>query len=417
MFIVVHTFIVMYSSLRFLLLAFPCKAQPSWNFRYNPADSSSWIPSAQQPHRSHDQWVVQGSGGGYGRTNQWANHHHATSGWVLQTPSSTNTQFSQHSHNLTPLDPSGSLRTHPYDDYVLQVPTTNAITDEAASMQAALRVQSDSSETSYPSAQPSQTPNGPQSDWVLQQPGADTLPNSNILGDTSGVFVDGPNTPAVVTAYRPVSNAPPNDEVPSEAGLLAQEQACAVGILGDGPGQTCQSGTSRSAGSSGPATPVPAEMEQIHPEPNRYAFIGREFVMINNGTADADEASDEIGDVPSSVTTSLPTQGLAHEIAEDLGLQQDIDPINNNNPSFEPRTDELKFKFPNCPMACEAAWLGDDWCDLDCNVAECGFDGGDCYDWCLPGCPADWLGDGECDEECNNDECENDGGDCDMGTD
>ena len=76
---------------------------------------------------------------------------------------------------------------------------------------------------------------------------------------------------------------------------------------------------------------------------------------------------------------------------------------------------------------CPASWLGDGVCDqydsTNCNVAECGYDNGDCAPKpptppspppsACP-CPISWLGDGECDASlgCNIADCTYDGGDC-----
>ena len=76
-----------------------------------------------------------------------------------------------------------------------------------------------------------------------------------------------------------------------------------------------------------------------------------------------------------------------------------------------------------CP--CPASWLGDGLCDatLGCDIADCDFDGGDCEatppsppGLGLCGCPIEWIGDGYCDDSgewnCNTLECTYDGGDC-----
>lgn len=84
---------------------------------------------------------------------------------------------------------------------------------------------------------------------------------------------------------------------------------------------------------------------------------------------------------------------------------------------------------------CDASWLGDGMCDKVCNVADCGFDGGDCSatsakftpqrttaistsflprttatEGCR--CSLSWIGDGTCDGYCNTKACNWDGGDC-----
>lgn len=108
-----------------------------------------------------------------------------------------------------------------------------------------------------------------------------------------------------------------------------------------------------------------------------------------------------------------------------------------------------------CAAGCPDGWLGDGYCDDDCNNSACSFDNGDCdggddsdddgycndncpnswvndgicdnycydsaCDWdgddcggagCADGCPDSWIGDGYCDSECDNSACGYDGGDC-----
>jgi hypothetical protein len=66
----------------------------------------------------------------------------------------------------------------------------------------------------------------------------------------------------------------------------------------------------------------------------------------------------------------------------------------------------------DCAPGCPDSWIGDWYCDPECNVEACDFDGGDC-DECAPGCPDSWIGDWYCDPECNVEACDFDGGDCD----
>jgi len=94
--------------------------------------------------------------------------------------------------------------------------------------------------------------------------------------------------------------------------------------------------------------------------------------------------------------------------------------------------------YDHCAWGCPARWIGDDYCDTRCNVAECNFDGGDCgrqgsgsdynspsgsdyynpsgSDYsrseCAMGCRPHWIGDRVCDTACNVPECNFDGGDC-----
>ncbi|MEC9465796.1 MAG: LNR domain-containing protein [Myxococcota bacterium] len=67
---------------------------------------------------------------------------------------------------------------------------------------------------------------------------------------------------------------------------------------------------------------------------------------------------------------------------------------------------------PGCD--CPASFIGDGFCDSDCNTAECNFDGGDCDEPadCAVGCTSTMLGDGTCDDACNVVSCSYDYGDC-----
>ncbi|CBZ51674.1 putative notch (DSL) domain-containing protein [Neospora caninum Liverpool] len=79
---------------------------------------------------------------------------------------------------------------------------------------------------------------------------------------------------------------------------------------------------------------------------------------------------------------------------------------------FYPPHDHLREHYPTCPAECLEDWVGDGWCDSECNVAECGYDGPDCQGWCGGECRPGWPGDGQCDLECYKEECDWDGGDC-----
>eukprot|EP00929_Paragymnodinium_shiwhaense_P073650 TRINITY_DN37610_c0_g1_i1.p1 TRINITY_DN37610_c0_g1~~TRINITY_DN37610_c0_g1_i1.p1 ORF type:complete len:1079 (+),score=218.88 TRINITY_DN37610_c0_g1_i1:152-3388(+) len=75
-------------------------------------------------------------------------------------------------------------------------------------------------------------------------------------------------------------------------------------------------------------------------------------------------------------------------------------------------------------------FLGDGWCQSQCNTAGCGFDGGDCdafngaptpafapapnvqYSDVYCRCHAAYIGDGKCEPLCNTEGCNYDGGDC-----
>lgn len=73
-----------------------------------------------------------------------------------------------------------------------------------------------------------------------------------------------------------------------------------------------------------------------------------------------------------------------------------------------------------CAIGCQWAWVDDGTCDssLGCDVAECYWDGGDCYssqsENCATGCLVSYIGDQECDNACYVAACNFDGGDCDY---
>ena len=98
----------------------------------------------------------------------------------------------------------------------------------------------------------------------------------------------------------------------------------------------------------------------------------------------------------------------------------------------------LSWAVPNCNEGCPASWINDKYCDKACNVSACDYDGGDCLgsqankkggswalqntaqrfansrmsEYCFPGCAINWVGDRYCDGNCNHKECAFDGGDC-----
>lgn len=108
----------------------------------------------------------------------------------------------------------------------------------------------------------------------------------------------------------------------------------------------------------------------------------------------------------------------------------------------------LAWPVPDCAAGCPSNWIGDGFCDISCNVADCGFDYPDCVNqtaggggggggaggggwwnsnnanrWssftsnrpsCVTGCPDGWIGDKYCDAQCNVKECAYDGGDCSI---
>ncbi|KAL9649944.1 hypothetical protein ABK040_003065 [Willaertia magna] len=121
----------------------------------------------------------------------------------------------------------------------------------------------------------------------------------------------------------------------------------------------------------------------------------------------------------------------------------------------------LSWDVPTCSPNCQDSWLGDGYCDLNCNTTECDYDGGDCIgkdiqlnrygnsnygnsnsgwysnndytpswdvnngnnyqisgksvsSYCNSNCPNSWIGDRFCDRSCNVKECGFDSGDCDF---
>merc|ERR1711981_517275 len=84
------------------------------------------------------------------------------------------------------------------------------------------------------------------------------------------------------------------------------------------------------------------------------------------------------------------------------------------------------------PAECPTSYVGDNYCDDQCNNEENNFDGGDCCGddvneqycsvcECLEGgptegppaeCPTSYVGDNYCDDQCNNIDNDFDGGDC-----
>jgi len=88
----------------------------------------------------------------------------------------------------------------------------------------------------------------------------------------------------------------------------------------------------------------------------------------------------------------------------------------------------LAWPVPPCAQGCVDEWIGDQTCDLACNVSECRFDGGDCEGvdpmslgsrfaprrGCSQTCISSFGGDGVCDAVCNKRACAFDVGDCGL---
>ena len=97
----------------------------------------------------------------------------------------------------------------------------------------------------------------------------------------------------------------------------------------------------------------------------------------------------------------------------------------------------LSWAVPNCHEGCPASWVNDKYCDKACNVSACDWDGGDCLggkgvanwqlaamqsyggyktkgEYCAGGCAHSWIGDRYCDGNCNKLACGFDAGDCGL---
>ncbi|XP_006821287.1 N-acetylglucosamine-1-phosphotransferase subunits alpha/beta-like [Saccoglossus kowalevskii] len=95
----------------------------------------------------------------------------------------------------------------------------------------------------------------------------------------------------------------------------------------------------------------------------------------------------------------------------------------------------LTWPVPNCNDGCPSSWIKDGYCDKSCNISECEWDGGDCdgvepggqygdlgwgFDtgggpskmYCASGCANGWVADRYCDQSCNVADCGFDSGDC-----
>lgn len=108
----------------------------------------------------------------------------------------------------------------------------------------------------------------------------------------------------------------------------------------------------------------------------------------------------------------------------------------------------LGWSVPNCNEGCPPNWIGDGYCDVQCNVSACDWDANDCVNstgsawtanmqqqqqhwyqgagagasagfgnianYCSRGCPSSWIGDKYCDRACKVVECGMDAGDCGL---
>jgi len=152
-------------------------------------------------------------------------------------------------------------------------------------------------------------------------------------------------------------------------------------------------------------------------------------------------------------TTAGPTEGPVECPDEWIGDNYCDDECNNDDNDFDGGdccqdeaaegwnqycNDCLCLEMPETtegPAECPDEWIGDNYCDDVCNNDDNDFDGGDCCQdeaaegWnhycndclCLEmpettegpiECPDEWIGDNYCDDQCNNDDNDFDGGDC-----
>jgi len=97
----------------------------------------------------------------------------------------------------------------------------------------------------------------------------------------------------------------------------------------------------------------------------------------------------------------------------------------------------LAWPLPDCSPNCPSSWIKDGYCDMACNTTACMHDGGDCLGsspvmgfvdvneehvfhgdaamedpFCSPSCLDSWLADSFCDDVCDVAECGFDAGDC-----
>ncbi|EDV28564.1 uncharacterized protein TRIADDRAFT_51611 [Trichoplax adhaerens] len=113
--------------------------------------------------------------------------------------------------------------------------------------------------------------------------------------------------------------------------------------------------------------------------------------------------------------------------------------LNLENPRVQIVTHEiyLTWPVPNCNEGCPPNWIRDGYCDKACNTSSCDWDGGDCLggteagqatlhgigqnaglhqpaiiSYCNLGCADSWVGDKYCDQSCDVASCGFDGGDC-----
>lgn len=109
--------------------------------------------------------------------------------------------------------------------------------------------------------------------------------------------------------------------------------------------------------------------------------------------------------------------GLIHDEEKSIpesGVMKFNSTLNRSTPpppTFPP-VDEVRRRWPRCPMTCEQGWMNDNYCDEECNIPECNYDDGDCDGWCSPGCRAGWQNDTDCDITCYKKECNWDSGSC-----
>ena len=109
-----------------------------------------------------------------------------------------------------------------------------------------------------------------------------------------------------------------------------------------------------------------------------------------------------------------------------------FDYCGSNCDCIDPNHDPDATTLATTPSPCNIPWLGDQYCDDANNIAECGYDNGDCcnensnFGYCAQGsglclcldpndanvCDTSLIGDRFCDADTNTKVCNYDGGDC-----
>ena len=122
---------------------------------------------------------------------------------------------------------------------------------------------------------------------------------------------------------------------------------------------------------------------------------------------------------------------------DDVFLGEEVWPSDFYDATFGQKV-YFSWPLPDCAPGCPNNWIKDGYCDTICNTTECMHDGGDCigseikmgfggdnninFHWndsnentrptCAENCLDLWLSDSFCDDSCNVAECGYDAGDC-----